>query len=353
MLLLLEQAVNLVLRVLGIVTGIQSVVNAISGNTEKAAQETTPFKIQTDAFNAEQTVDNVFYGNAAIKAAIDANQTAVLAAIAAIPPPITPPPFPTTFPPGWGAGTASSVWGSQLGVGMLPASQYLLWTAWNARFRSEIEEPIFSPQVDYPWVLLGDYTVDGQQDPEVGTTVTLDFSTILASDATSADWLFRVYPTTPWTTFTNGILGVADPGANTFFWGVWLPQDLWLELKASLGLGPGSAHDPPLWPGLAGVTLGTPVAIATGVTITSPMAGVLILLSSVPLGRGSYLFDDKHSYLNLGALTFFSDNGDEEHPQNFGFETELYLVKTMAVAAGVKVRAVPGLAGTITPFTIP
>jgi len=154
LLLLLEQAVNLVLRVLGIVTGIQSVVNAISGNTEKAAQETTPFKIQTDAFNAEQTVDNVFYGNAAIKAAIDANQTAVLAAIAAIPPPITPPPFPTTFPPGWGAGTASSVWSSQLGVSMLPASQYLLWTAWNARFRSEIEEPIFSPQVDYPWVLL-------------------------------------------------------------------------------------------------------------------------------------------------------------------------------------------------------
>ena len=348
----LGEIISLVLRVISIVTGIQSIVNAIQGNTLQAAQETTPFLIQDDVHNTEQTVDDLTWGNAALKTLMDTNQAAVLAAIAAIPPPITPPAFPTTFPPGWGAGTASSVWGSQLGVGMLPASQYLLWTAWNARFRSEIEEPIFSPQVDYPWVLLGDYTVDGQQDPATGTTVTLDFSTILASDATCADWLFRVYPSTPWTTFTNGILGVADPGANTFFWGVWLPQDKWVELKDALGLGPTVPLDPPVWPGLARVVLGTSLPLSDGLVIPGPLDGVLVTITAVAYPVSFYPFGTLKSYVHAGGLVFIDDNGQGEAAQSIGLETNVICPKVMKSADHAILRLTTGVVGTIQPWAL-
>lgn len=130
--------------------------------------------------------------------------------------------------------------------------------------------------------------------------------------------------------------------------------DIWW--KACL---PGSAfytaarsNEPPVWPGLAAVTLGTPVALSTGVTITAPMDGVLVALTSWPMPPSGYDFDGNLSHVHLGALAFFSDNGDIELAQSFSFENHIVVPKTMRRAAGCYVRAKPSVSGTLTPWTI-
>jgi hypothetical protein len=107
-----------------------------------------------------------------------------------------------------------------------------------------------------------------------------------------------------------------------------------------------------VWPGLAGVTLGTPVAIAAGVTITTPMDGVLIDITAAPVKQGYFTFDTVLSYRNIGALAFQSDDGQEEFPQTLGFTSAVYCPKTMQHAAAVVFRSSVGLTGTITPFIV-
>jgi len=122
------------------------------------------------------------------------------------------------------------------------------------------------------------------------------------------------------------------------------------QLQSALA---GAVTGAPVWPGLAGVTLLTPVAIADGVTITEVMHGCLIAVTGYPLNRGQFSFNGVISVRNLGALAFFSDNGDEEFPQTLGFTSAVYLPKSMSSAAGLLLRTTGGVTGTITPFTIP
>lgn len=108
----------------------------------------------------------------------------------------------------------------------------------------------------------------------------------------------------------------------------------------------------PAWPGLAFVTLGVPVAISTGFTITEAMHGVIVNLTSEPSKSSFFTFDDVNSYRNLGALSFTSDNGDQEPSQTLGFTSAVYSPKSMVKAAGVKLRFVGGVSGTVTPWLI-
>jgi hypothetical protein len=114
----------------------------------------------------------------------------------------------------------------------------------------------------------------------------------------------------------------------------------------------GASVAAPVWPGLANVTLGSPVALAAGLTITEPMDGVIVELTSVPSVRGFYVFDDLNSFLNVGSLAFISDNGDAEPPQNLGFALAMYCPRSMKQAAAVKLRVGTGVAGTCTPWTV-
>jgi len=108
----------------------------------------------------------------------------------------------------------------------------------------------------------------------------------------------------------------------------------------------------PVWPGLGNVTLGTPVALTNGVTVSGPLNGVLLAITSGYQNLPGFPFGTAESYKHLGAVTFVSDNGQYEYAQSFGFTDTLVLPKTMAVAQSAVVRTIPGLTGTVTPFTI-
>ena len=112
---------------------------------------------------------------------------------------------------------------------------------------------------------------------------------------------------------------------------------------------------PPVWPGLVNVTVGDPVDLARGNTITEAMDGVIIHITGAPTKQGYFTFDDLLSYRNIGALTFIDDNGDAEYPQGLGFTSAVYCPKSMKRAAGVKVRTAVDVVGTVTPWitTVP
>lgn len=109
---------------------------------------------------------------------------------------------------------------------------------------------------------------------------------------------------------------------------------------------------PPVWPGLANVTLGTPVALAPNLTITTPMHGVVIEITGVAAKYNSFKFsyDGLTSYRKLGALTFLTDRGDAEIFQVLSFELAVYCPAKMAQAASVKLECATGTTGTITPW---
>jgi len=109
---------------------------------------------------------------------------------------------------------------------------------------------------------------------------------------------------------------------------------------------------PPVWPGVANVTLGTPVALADGLTITTPMDGVLIAITAVDQYKTWFTYHDTKAYRHVGSLAFFSDNGELEEYQLIAFEEGVYTCRYMKQAAGVKIRTAGGTVGTVTPWLI-
>ena len=107
----------------------------------------------------------------------------------------------------------------------------------------------------------------------------------------------------------------------------------------------------PVWPGLDDVTLGTPVALASGVTITEQMDGVIIEITGTdPDFNHYYTYDDLRAYRNVGALVFLDDQGHAEGFQPIGFVSAVYCPRSMKHAEAVKLKCGHGLTGTVTPW---
>lgn len=123
------------------------------------------------------------------------------------------------------------------------------------------------------------------------------------------------------------------------------------EMKEGAGVA-AMANVAPVWPGLAKVTLGTPVALSAAVNVNVPMDGCLIALTATPPGKPVYTIGDQVATAHIGQVAFLDDNGEMEYPQNLSFPAEVYCPLSMAHAAGVKIRTVPGVSGSVTPWTI-
>jgi len=113
-----------------------------------------------------------------------------------------------------------------------------------------------------------------------------------------------------------------------------------------------SVNAPPVWPGIDGVTLGDPVALASQLTIDEPMDGCLVDVTGVDGGVAFYTYGGVKAYRNVGALCFLTDQGDLEDWQLLGREHAIYTPRTMTHAAGLKLFTGHGLVGTVTPWTV-
>lgn len=112
-----------------------------------------------------------------------------------------------------------------------------------------------------------------------------------------------------------------------------------------------NAKSAPVWPGLANVTYQAPHAISNGLTVTTPLDGLICNLTSVPTSKPTYAFGAYNSHSRIGHVAFFDDAGHFEQAQSFGFDTYVIVPNRMHRAAGFVVRCNAATAGTLTPWT--
>lgn len=348
-----QRILGVVTQIVAIVTGISSAQSAQATSDEvvaiKADTEEIKLKINDSVFGLEQINTNVL----AVITDLTADFDALTAQVAALQSTVDAGVTVTFIAAPVEDNIANAVWDFLDSVTARTTIQMLELTAMPPVYLGSIDSLELAIRAPWPWRVGGDWNATGAANPNEGTVIPLDVTTIIAADATSYDWIFRVY---------DGDLGgfLGDDGFYTvtdfvdanWNWVAYLPQSEFLQLKANLGL---LSTNPtaPVWPGLSGVTLGTPVAISLSFTVDGPLQGVIVDLTAVPTLKGHYDYDGLSQSLKIGALTFVSDNGDAEYVQALGFTNEVYVPKNMSSATSCKVRAVSGVTGTVTPFTIP
>jgi hypothetical protein len=335
-----------------VVTAIANAVNAVHNLLFPPGPQLDFQTEQTQVASIQAHILDPTYGLQALQALIVANQTALLAAIANIPVTGAPVTLPSSIPPGWVTPIGDACWGWPVPATLNPAYTFLQHAGDAAIQRGETPTEDATPYCDALWKVAGVWGFDSVSDPNPNSTYTLDVTTILASDATSIDWLNRVYPTIPWLTdLQNGCKCIFDLVGANWVWFVDLPIEKFLALKQSLGLS-AAASPAPIWPGLANVTLGSSTPLSNGLVITAAMDGVIVAITSAPPGKAKYLYGSVTAYQHIGALSFEDDNSDQEAFQPLEFESQVYCPKTMVSAAGVRFKVDPAVTGTVTPWTV-
>lgn len=245
-------------------------------------------------------------------------------------------------------GTPGSVWGYHLANYGHAAGDVLEDAGVSA---VNLAAHAMYPLKDCPGFLVQGYMYSGYVDTLTSKPAP-DWSDIRADD-TRLTWLQRTELNNTWSEdVTTGAVFCHPTGyGGQFEYHLGYSEAEFTALKntlLNLNSGSGSA----LWPGIDNVTLGTPVALAEGVTIAEAMDGVLIAMSVIPPKTGSYTFDTQESYLHMGGVAFYSDNGDYEQAQSFSFVNHIIMPKAIAHPAGCVLRCKGNTVGTATPFTI-
>lgn len=341
----LQQLAYLIAQVLTGQISLMAAIDKINRQLAGNATEATAEAILTEVVSTGLAVANGTTGlvNAYNQARTDTAD--ILAAIAAITPtPAAPPPT--------AAQNAQAVWSYDNG-GTAYRSQAAWWALENTYTRVvNMMHGWMAPALSAPGFYL--YTPEpyvGVSTEYLGTVPEVDWSA-LGDFATVLAWLQATELHFTWS-YDNltGYCHTDDslPGSSVW-WCTVRNSDLATIQATAKPL-------PPVWPGLSNVTLGTPVALAPDLTITTPMDGVVIEITGVASKYNSYKFsyDGLTSYRKLGALTFLTDRGDAEMFQMLSFELAVYCPTKMAQAASVKLECATGTTGTITPWlrTVP
>jgi len=173
------------------------------------------------------------------------------------------------------------------------------------------------------------------------------------------DWCRRMRPDLTWwyggqndgppfTNYTYGYVTTYDADQSVYFTCTLTEWDAFLIDQQRAGL----ITTAPVWPGLANVNLGTPVPITPiEQTITGPMHGVVITITDGFQRLPHYKLGGVDSYKALGTITFTDDHGDAETFQLLGPVHGVYCPSRMVEAQTLECRWLPGLAGSVTPWT--
>lgn len=173
-------------------------------------------------------------------------------------------------------------------------------------------------------------------------------------------FLSRTQPTYGWTDvgptgISNGEVAWKD---LSDFYGAWVRSNFSTRQLASVvnettivNNTTEIASPLPLWPGSAGVTLGTPVALVDQLYLVAPMDGVIVSVTTPPTKTGRYSIGGATYDYGVGRMSFQTDSGDIEPFQYLGFRAGIYTPKSMQRAAAARFQVLGGAEGTVTPWT--
>ncbi len=109
------------------------------------------------------------------------------------------------------------------------------------------------------------------------------------------------------------------------------------------------------YPGSAGVTKGTPVAITTDMTIAGPIDGALYEVTAAPARLNKTTVGGYTSWLRLGKAAFLSDDGYLDSFQTVNWDHGMLLPRQLLTPASLVLRWETGVTGWVIPWvrTIP
>lgn len=351
--------IALVTRILSVLTTVLGYTQTILGFTTSAAQEHQPFAIETIASNAANTVNSPTFGNAALLAAIAdakaqgiADTAAILVAILDLTDGTTPVSLPVVPPTGYGgpssSDNASAVWTEYVLSDLVTPWEYLKSLGSRSLFLKGYAEiyktddlfSFFFPAYDQ----FG--SVSGGQ-PSFDWGVVNPANTFL-EELTLQNGAYD----TGWYDGVGGMVELHDPIGMSALNFITNITGLEYDVLTGRSSPVSTTMVPPVWPGLALVTMGSPVGIAAQLTVDGPMDGVEIIITAVSSSKPNVPYDTQNAYKFIGAIAFVDDNGDVEPYQQLSFANALYCPKFMTRATSVVVRADASVVGTVTPWVI-
>lgn len=350
---LLEQAFAQIIAILGLSQLIYGVLQNLGIAVNIAAREHAPYRIETVTLSTNLETIDPDHGLAAIATKIDQLGLAV-SALGNPQQTADPVTLPTVPPAGYGGASVSDVWsfvlpssGSTASSALDNANEYAVALA-DKPWPRLPGQPYLKLIVHFNWLGIGFYVPDPQP--------ALDVTTILPTDATPEAWVLREYSSYGWITVNQSgnwqPLAYHDLSTSNVYFALDMSQSEFLAIQSILYPAAGPIL-PPVWPGLAGVTLLTPhTMVPPGENVTIDCDGVIIDITGTPSWAGNFSFGTAISWRNVGAVTFTTDNGQEEFAQTFSWSSGVYLPKSQQHASGYAYRASLGVSGTITPFTI-
>ncbi len=353
---MLAQILQLALRIVGIVERILALIGVIQDDQRILAREHIPYQIESTVVATSLNVANPTYGLQAIQMMLADVQTKVTAIYADYQQRNQPVTLPATPPSGYATDlktTDLTYEPDTVNFGQptnlkdaLIMMAYHDWDRAISGLWNMADNPIFGISYGYPITRLSFANFAAPVE---------DLSTVQPND-TVKSWLDRVTGLTWHDTPLYGIgSSTSYVWTDQFATGVVVVCTLTDEqLHQIAGTAPTAVATAPVWPGISKVTLGAAISFGpndTGVSIPGPLDGILIHITSYPAYKGTFDFAGDISVRNIGAVTFVSDNGQDEFPQTLGFTQAVYAPKTMTQAQAAKVRVIPGVSGTITPWT--
>lgn len=340
-----NQIVNLANQIITLVTGVQSVLG-------EPAQQHSVDDVLLDTDTIITMLNDPTIGLAWIAGEIDAQAAGILAAIAGLPQVGDPVTLPTIPPSGYGSVSAvdiaNGVWTDYVGSDLVTPWEYLKSLGSRSLFEKGYAEiyktddlfSFFFPPYDQFGAVSG-----GQPSFDWGV---INPANTFLEELTLQNGAYD----TGWYDGVGGMVSLHDPLGMSSLNFITNITGLEYDVITGRSSPVSSAIVPPVWPGLALVTMGSPVDIAAQITVDGPMDGVEVLITSVASNKPNVPYDTQMAYKFIGALAFVDDNGDVEPYQPLAFAQALYCPKFMTRATSVVVRADQSVVGTITPWVI-
>lgn len=356
---MLIQILEAVGKVLGIIQTVQGIVSQIKTLLGQPAQEPTLTDVAGLVAANHSLLTDSGFGLAEISSAVSALTTLVAHDYAALVTQIgnpqqqgSPVTLPTLPPAGWAPSFSSDLLTTIVGTNYGHTENVAGCLVQILQIMGALSQGVWTFS-ESPWFVVESDGFGNTLSDLIASQPQPLLSHVLPTD-TVLSWLTREWPALTWSVGASGQVQATDNA--TFAPSLWLCifTDATLQLAARGAVNPtasGLPPEPPVWPGISNVTLGTSLALADGLLVPGPLDGVIVDITAVPYPISFYPFGPIKSFVKVGGIVFVDDNNQGEFAQALALDSGVICPKTMVRADHARLRLQSGTIGTVTPWT--